>query len=104
MGKVKALWDTTYPAANPPPGTAKALMPLFHRLPEDSALHFLGEYLRITPSQYLNFGKFAATAGGVDPPTKTLTNGYHPMTSADKQDLILQEAIRQRDAKKLLHA
>jgi len=63
MGKVKAMWDAHYPAAAPPPGTAKALRPLFNRLPEDAALHAFDVYLRETPSQYLNFGKFAATAG-----------------------------------------
>lgn len=101
MGLVIQAWKLTYPGAKPPAGTANALRPLFARMGEDAAILELKDYLAKTPSTYLNLGKFAATAGIEGPATKT--NGYHPMTSADKQDLILQEAIRQRDAK-LIHA
>lgn len=63
MGRVVDAWQTPYPGTKPPPGTATALKPLFARMGEDAAIQELQTYLAQTPATYLNFGKFAATAG-----------------------------------------
>lgn len=63
MGRVIHTWQIHYPGTNPPPGTATALRSLFNRMGEDAAIEELENYLAHTPANYLNFGKFAVTAG-----------------------------------------
>lgn len=82
MGRVIETWQLIYPGSQPHPGTATALRPLFGRMGEDAAIEELTKYLSSTPSTYLNFGKFAATAGLGPSPA---TNGHAPrLNMADR--------------------
>lgn len=80
MGSVTLTWRKHHPDADPPPGTANALRPLYARFSEEQATALLDEYLTNTPSQFRNLHKFAATAGVNQTFLGRPSNGSTPRT------------------------